>query len=117
MPNSYRELIAWQLAMDLVEACYLVTRTLPDSERFGLVSQINRAAVSVPANIAEGFGRRSHAEFRNFLGYANGSLKEIETHLAICVRLKLLTPAAALPVQSIADRTGAVMRKLIASLT
>ena len=116
MPNSYRELIAWQLAMDLVEACYVLTKSLPDTERFGLVSQINRAAVSVPANIAEGFGQRSHAEFRNLLGYANGSLKEIETHLAICVRLELLSPAAALPAQSLADRTGAVMRKPIASL-
>lgn len=116
MPNSYRDLIAWRLAMDLVEACYVVTRTLPDTERFGLISQINRSAVSVAANIAEGFGRRTHGEFKNFLGYANGSLKELETHLAICVRLRLVAPDAALPVQSLADRTGAVLRKLAASL-
>lgn len=103
--------------MDLVEACYTLTRLLPDSERFGLVSQLQRAAVSVPANVAEGFARPSHSQFRQFLGYADGSLKEIETHLAICVRLNYIAPDAAMPVQSLADRAGAVIRRLSQSLT
>lgn len=116
MPNTHRDLVAWQLAMDLAEACYALTKTLPATERFGLVPQINKAAVSVPANIAEGFGRPTHGEFRQFLGYSNGSLKEIETHLALCIRVKLLPAEAVAPVLGLADRTGAVIRKLGQSL-
>jgi len=81
-----------------------------------LVPQINKAAVSVPANIAEGFGRPTHGEFRQFLGYSNGSLKEVETHLALCIRVKLLPAETVAPVLGLADRTGAVIRKLSGSL-
>ncbi len=102
--------------MDLAEACYILTRSLPTSERFGLVSQINRAAVSIPANVAEGYGSLTHGEFRQFLGYSNGSLKEVETHLALCIRVKLLPAEAVAPVLGLADRTGAVIRKLGQSL-
>lgn len=116
MPNTHRDLVAWQLGMDLAEACYALSKSLPPSERFGLVPQINKAAVSVPANIAEGFGRPTHGEFRQFLGYANGSLKEIETHLALCLRVQLLPAERVAPILGLADRTGAVIRKLSLSL-
>ena len=85
--QSYRDLIVWQKAMDLVVECYKLTKRLPDWERFGLASQLQRAAVSVPANIAEGQGRWSLGEKLQHFSIANGSLKEVETHLLIGVRL------------------------------
>src|ERR1700676_5001621 len=88
---SYRDLIVWTRAMDLVEACYKLTRQLPQSEIYGLSSQIRRAAVSVPANIAEGHGRRNLGEYLQHLSIANGSLKELETHLLIAGRLNYFT--------------------------
>jgi four helix bundle protein len=79
MGHSYRDLIAWQKSMDLVESTYRLTRTFPREEVYGLVSQMRCAAVSVPSNIAEGQGRMSCGEFRQFLGHARGSLLELET--------------------------------------
>lgn len=81
----------WQKSMDLVAACYKVTLKLPPTEQFGLSSQIRRAACSVPANIAEGFGRWHVKEFVRFLLLANGSVKELETHLLIGKRIGLLS--------------------------
>jgi four helix bundle protein len=77
--KSYRDLIAWQRGMDLAVEVYEATTDWPDAERFGLISQIRRAAVSIPSYIAEGHGRRSDPEFRHFLGIAHGSLCELET--------------------------------------
>jgi four helix bundle protein len=88
MARDFRDLIVWQKAMDLVEQVYLLTREWPASERFGLVSQIRRAAVSVPSNIAEGDGRGGDTELLRFLGIAHGSFREVETQLTIAVRLK-----------------------------
>jgi len=73
--------------MDLVVACYKLSAAFPASERYGLVSQIRRAATSVPANIAEGFGRWNARDFARFLAIASGSLRELETHLIIAGRL------------------------------
>jgi four helix bundle protein len=85
--HSYRELVAWQRAVDLVEQLYRVTADWPKAEIYGLTNQIRRAAVSVPANIAEGQGRSSRKEFRQHLSIAYGSLCEVETHLYIANRL------------------------------
>jgi four helix bundle protein len=85
--NDYRELRVWQVAMDLVVESYRLADLLPDRERFGLVAQIRRAATSVPANIAEGYGRMRRGEYLNHLSIARGSLKELETHVAIAERL------------------------------
>ena len=85
--KSHRDLIAWQKAMDLVVETYKVSRDFPKEELYGLTSQMRRAAVSVPANIAEGQGRRLSGEFIHFLGTARGSLLELETHLEIALRL------------------------------
>ncbi len=87
MIESFRDLRVWQTAMDLVTECYRLTRRFPDCERYGLTSQLQRVAVSVPANIAEGHGRGTTKSFLNFLWIANGSLTELETHLLIAVRL------------------------------
>lgn len=93
--QSVRELKIWQKAMDLVEACYKFSATLPADERFGLVSQIRRAATSVPANIAEGFGRWNTSEFGRFLAIACGSVRELETHVIIAQRLGFTSTASA----------------------
>ena len=91
MGQSYRDLIAWQKAMDLVEAVYKCTRGFPREEIYGLVSQLRRAAVSVPSNIAEGQARHSSREFRHSLSCARGSLVEVETQVEIATRLQYLS--------------------------
>ena len=85
--NSYRDLEVWQRAMDLVVACYRLTKAFPASELYGLTGQLQRAAVSVPANIAEGQARQHTKEFLHHLSIANGSLAELETHIQIAERL------------------------------
>ncbi len=90
MSRSYRDLVVWQKAIDFVEAVYLTTRDWPMEERFGLTNQVRRAAVSVPANVAEGQGRGSPRDFLHFCKIATGSLHEAETHLLIAQRLGYL---------------------------
>ena len=91
MIKSYKELIVWQKAMEMVENIYALTQSLPKDELFALTNQIRRAAISVPSNIAEGYGRQSKKEYQQFLSIANGSVCEIETQLLLCVRLGYLT--------------------------
>jgi four helix bundle protein len=88
--KSYRELIVWQKAMALAQQAYALTRALPKSEAYGLLTQIRRAAVSVPSNIAEGHGRLTDSQFRHFLGNARGSLYEMQTQVELAGRLGLL---------------------------
>jgi four helix bundle protein len=85
--RHYKDLVAWQKAMELVTEVYRLTEDFPDHEKFGLVSQVRRAAVSVPSNIAEGQGRATPGEFKQFLGHARGSLFEVETQLLIAENL------------------------------
>jgi four helix bundle protein len=87
MGNNYRDLEVWQRAMDLVVACYGLTKAFPPSEIYGLTGQLQRAAVSIPANIAEGRARQHTKEFLQHLSIANGSLAELETHIQIAERL------------------------------
>ena len=81
--EHHKDLRVWSLAMELAVKSYQATQAFPRSERFGLVSQIRRAAVSVPANIAEGAGRGSRAEFARFISIARGSIAELETHILL----------------------------------
>jgi four helix bundle protein len=90
MKQHYKDLIVWQKAMVLVTEVYRITGCFPNEERFGLASQMRRAAVSVPSNIAEGQGRLTRGEFRQFLGIAKGSLMELETQLLIARNLAYL---------------------------
>lgn len=85
--DTYRDLIVWQKAMDLVTECYRLTRSFPTNEQFCLTNQIRRAAISIPSNIAEGSGRGATAANVNHLSIANGSLQELETQLLIAQRL------------------------------
>ena len=89
--RTYRDLIVWQKAMQLVTEVYVSTKTLPAEERYGLVSQMQRSAVSVPSNIAEGYGRNSTNDYIRFLRIANGSLFELQTQLEIACNLGFLT--------------------------
>ncbi|MDO8522173.1 MAG: four helix bundle protein [bacterium] len=85
--RSYRDLIVWQKSVEVVIAVYKVTRKFPASEQFAITSQVQRAAVSVPANIAEGYGRNTPKEYTHFLRIAHGSLSELETLLTISQKL------------------------------
>ena len=107
---DYRGLIVWQKAMDLVTRCYRASRSFPDDERFGLTSQLRRAAVSVPANIAEGSGRGTRKAFANYVWIANGSLRELETHLLVAERLGYLSADA---VRDAMTRTAEIGRLLV----
>ena len=90
MIKSYRDLEVWQKAMDLVVMCYQMTKKFPKNEIYGLASQLQRAAVSVPANIAEGRQRQHSKEFLQHLSIACGSLAEVETHVQIADRLNYI---------------------------
>lgn len=85
--KSHRDLIVWQKAMDLTVLIYQLTKNFPKEETYGLISQIRRASASIPANIAEGQGRRLSGEFQQFLGNARGSLLELDTHLELSFRV------------------------------
>ena len=115
--KSHRDLIAWQKSMDLTVLIYEGTAAFPRHELYGLTSQIRRAAASIPANIAEGQGRRSKTEFRQFLGNARGSLLELDTHLELALRLKYLTPAQYERINRQLAEIGRIMNGLLRSLT
>ena len=91
--QSYRDLVAWKKSMDLVVEIYSSTQGFPRTETYGLISQLRRAAVSIPNNIAEGHDRLSTGEFKQFLGHARGSLVEVETQILISQRLGYLEPS------------------------
>ena len=114
--RSYRDLIVWQRAMELTIECYRVATVFPREELYGLASQLRRASISVPANIAEGHGRFSHGELRRSLTIAHGSLMEVEVHLLLAGRLGYLSSeqtAPALALRSEVGRMlGAMMRRL-----
>ena len=114
--KSYRDLIAWQKAMDLVTAIYRMTACFPREEIYGLTSQMRRAAVSVPSNIAEGQGRHGVAEFRHFLRQASGSLTELETQVMIAERLSYISSVAAGDVLRDAAEVGKIINGLLHSL-
>jgi four helix bundle protein len=94
--ESYRELRVWQGGMDLEVECYQLTKGFPKDELFHLTSQIRRAASSIPANIAEGYGRGHRGEYIQFLRISQGSLKELETHLLLSARVGIVPDAAEL---------------------
>ena len=106
---SYRDLMVWQKGIDLVVICYQLSRKLPPSEVYGLAAQIQRAAVSIPANVAEGHGRRHLGDYLRHLSVANGSLKELETHLLIAQRLGFLKEDLVAPALSRAEELGRML--------
>jgi four helix bundle protein len=102
--------------MGLAETCYLLTRRFPRDEVFGMTAQIRRAATSVPANIAEGYGRDSKGEYIQFLRISQGSLKELETHLTLSRRVGLLGEPETKTVLEDCDRLGKMLHRLIRAL-
>jgi four helix bundle protein len=114
--SSDRDLDCWRLGIDGAKLAYSLTKSLPREEAFGLTAQIRRAAVAIPANIAEGHGRESTADFIRFLRIAQGSVKELETHLIIAIEVGLLAGDHASPLQELCDRQGRMLRALIRSL-
>lgn len=114
--QHYAELIAWQKAMDLAVGVYKATANYPESERFGLVNQTRRAAVSVPSNIAEGQGRGTTKDFCQFLYIARGSLQEMETQTILAERLGFLSPEARANLNNLSTEVGRILGGLLRSL-
>jgi len=114
--KNYRDLEAWKVSIEMVECVYHLTKVFPAEERYGLMSQMRRAAVSVPSNIAEGSGRTNRKEFLAFLSIARGSLRELETQLTITVRLKFISRDLALPLWDLCQRIGQMLPRLMQSL-
>ena len=114
--KSYRNLVAWQKGMDLASLVYRATTRFPSEERFGLVAQMRRAAVSVPANVAEGFGRGGRADFRRFVLMARGSLFELQTHGELARRLGWLKGKTLTLLRQDSQELDAILTGLIRAL-
>lgn len=114
--RSYRDLRAWQEGMQLAENCYQITKNFPKEERYGLISQIRRAAVSIPANIAERYGRGSRGEYVQFLYIAQGSLNELITHLLLSTRLEMPQSESIAAVLSQSEIVSKILHALLSSL-
>ena len=116
MAQSFEDLTVWQRAMEMTVQVYSLTQGFPESERYGLTSQVRRAAVSVASNIAEGRGRMSQGEFKQFLGIAQGSNFEVQTQLEVSRRLRLGSEASLDKAKALSIETGKMLSALIASL-
>jgi four helix bundle protein len=114
--KSYQDLIAWQRAISLVVDAYGLTTHFPGHEIYGLTSQLRRASVSIPSNIAEGHGRASQGEFLQFLGHARGSLCEVQTQIFIAHRLGYITQEQEEAIISRTDELGRILSGLISSI-
>jgi len=114
MPRDFRKLIAWQRADDLAVEIYRSTaQSFPREERYGLTQQLRRSAASVPSNLAEGCGRRTEEEFRQFLYLARGSLYEVEYQLHLAARLGYISPQEHTRLETQRNETGKVLTGLI----
>jgi four helix bundle protein len=111
--ESHRDLIVWQKSMDLAVAAYRLTNSFPVDERYGLTSQIRRSSASVPANIAEGYGRESAGAYAQQLKVAQGSLKEFETHVELAHRIGLMDEPTLSNVLKTSEEVGKMLRSLI----
>jgi four helix bundle protein len=116
MGQSYRDLIVWQRAMLLVKETYRVTKTFPRDELYGLTSQLRRASVSVPSNIAEGQARLSRKEFHHFLTQARGSLAELETQIQIAKDLDYVSQYDVGTMMRLSAETGQLLNRLMTSI-
>jgi len=116
MIKSYRDLIVWQKSMTLAVETYQLTRRLPTREQFGIASQLRRASVSIPANLAEGHARGSRGDFRRHVSVARGSLAEVETHLELTRRIGLITRKETATVESLAAEVGRMLSALLRRL-
>ena len=113
MGRSYRDLVVWQKSMQMITDIDKTTKAFPKEEIYGVTSQIRRAAVSIPSNIAEGQGRRSPSEFHQFLGHARGSIMELETQILIGQNLKYCTQDTATLLLNQAAEIGRLLNGLM----
>ena len=114
--RDYRDLIVWKEAMEIAELVYSLTRSFPREEAFGLTSQMRRSAVSIPSNIAEGFGRAQRKVFVQFLRIAQGSLKELETQALLSGRIGCLSAEQLARLLSLCERLGKRLVQFVRSL-
>ncbi len=110
--RSHRDLIVWQKSMDLAEAVHGLARGFPDVERYGMTSQVTRAAISVPANVAEGYARSTRRDYANFVSIAKGSLAETETYLLLAVRFGYATHDVVAPMLSLITEISKMLTAL-----
>ncbi|MCB9053309.1 MAG: four helix bundle protein [Lewinellaceae bacterium] len=114
--RNFKELIVWQKSMDLVEQVYQTTKQFPKEEAYGLASQLRRAAVSIPSNIAEGQARQSTKEFQHFLSIAQGSRAEVETQILVAMRLNYLDEGTATQILGLLTEIAKMLHTLKARL-
>jgi four helix bundle protein len=117
MVAGYQDLLVWQRGMDLVETVYRLTASFPRNEQWGLTSQMRRAVISVPSNIAEGYGRQATGEYRHHLSIGRGSLLELETQVLLSKRLKYLQRSEADSVISEIEQISKMLATLISRLS
>jgi four helix bundle protein len=110
--QNYKDLIVWQKGIELGKIIYRLTATFPQEERFGLISQMRRAAVSIPSNIAEGQARRTTPEFIQFISHAEGSAAELDTQLILAVELRFCLKNNALPAYELIDEIRRMLNAL-----
>lgn len=115
--RGFKDLLAWQRAMQMVRAIYELTAHFPPEERYGLSGQMRRAAISVPSNISEGYGRVTTGEFKQFLGHARGSSAEVETQLMIAKDLQFGSPEAIAKAEQLCHEVGRLLTGLMRSQT
>ena len=115
--NSYKELNVWQKSMDAVKQVYSLVKFLPKEEIYALSDQMRRAAISIPSNIAEGYGRNSRNDYVRFLNIARGSKYELETQIQICIMLGYFTAETAESTLVALDEIGKMLNALIKKLT
>jgi four helix bundle protein len=112
--RTFRDLVAWQKAMELARLVYRVTQAMPSTEQFGLTNQMRRAAYSIPSNIAEGYARQSRPDYLKYLRISRGSLAELSTQMELATALGMIPPDR--PVQLLLEETDRVIQFLIMSL-
>lgn len=115
--KSYRDLIVWQKSMNMVTLVYKLLKQFPDEEKFGLISQIKRSSVSIPSNIAEGYGRNYTKDYARFLQISRGSLYEMQTQLKIGVNLNFISENDLKEINSISVEVEKMLNSLISKLT
>ena len=114
--DSYQDLIVWQKSMQLVKEVYTLVKMLPKEEQFALSDQMRRAVVSIPSNIAEGYGRNSTNDYIRFLNIARGSKYELETQIQICVMLNYISKEKAATALELSEEIGRMINALIKKL-
>jgi four helix bundle protein len=110
--QNYKDLVVWQKGIELAKRIYGLTRMFPSEERFGLTSQMRRAAVSIPSNVAEGQARRTTPEFIQFISHAEGSAAELDTQIILAVELQFCLKADVLPIYELNDEIRRMLNAL-----